>query len=291
MPGISPIKALGGPLFFAEGKTLPSKGKADPAKEAWSAKYFDKRDKKDMGAAPSLIPPWFKPQKPGYKPHQKSCDDIGTNFKDFFEAMMDAVQFSHSMWKLQAKFDGLKVMAVSAIGKPGCLKGPELESNIKNAPSAASMTGNMQKHRDAVAKGVSKCFKDWQDQVTVPGLPWYPAFAAFPGPMAPPIPNIPMPLITCISAKMTSIITPDDMTKAMDDALDGGMKDKDPDKQYNALHKTIATVLSLAFMIWLPSQQVMLVLGKGPIPSFAPPFVPVGPVLNGDNIASPCLLT
>ncbi|MGZ6143599.1 MAG: hypothetical protein ACXWLM_09675 [Myxococcales bacterium] len=291
MPGISPIKPLGGPLFFAEGKTLPSKKKADPAKEAWAAKYFDKRDKKDMGAAPSLIPPWFQPQRPGYKPHQKSCDDIGTNFKDFFEAMMDAVQYSHTMWKLQAKFDGLQVMAVSAIGSPGCLKGPELESNIKNAPSAAKMTGNMEKHRDAVAKGVSKCFKDWQDQVTVPGLPWYPAFAAFPGPMAPPMPNIPMPLITCISSKMTSIIMPDDMTKAMDDALDGGMKDKDPDKQYNALHKAIATVLSLAFLMWLPMQQVMLVMGKGPIPSFAPPFVPVGPVVGGDNIASPCLLT
>jgi hypothetical protein len=31
----------------------------------------------------------------------------------------------------------------------------------------------------------------------------------------------------------------------------------------------------------------MLVLGKGPIPTFAPPFVPVGPVVMGDNIAVP----
>ena len=29
------------------------------------------------------------------------------------------------------------------------------------------------------------------------------------------------------------------------------------------------------------------VLGKGPIPTFAPPFVPVGPVMGGDNIAAP----
>jgi hypothetical protein len=287
MPGISPIKILGSVIFFAEGKTLPSKEKADPAKEAWSGKYFDKRDKKDMSGAPSLIPPWFKPQRPGYKPHQKSCDDIGTNFKDFHDAMLDAVQFSHDMWKLQSNFKDLQVMAVSAIGSPGCLDGPKLESNIKNAPSAASMTGNMAKHRDAVAKGVSQCFKDWQDQVTVPGLPWYPAFAAFPGPMAPPMPNIPVPLIACVSSKMTSITMPDDMTSAMDDALDGELKKKDPDKQYNALHKAIATVLSLAFLMWLPSQMVMLVMGKGPIPTFAPPFVPVGPVVGGDAIAAP----
>ena len=77
---------------------------------------------------------------------------------------------------------------------------PELESDIKNAPMVASFDGNKKKHRDAVAKGVSKCYKDWQDQVTVPGLPWYPAFAAFPGPMAPPMPNIPVPLIACPSS-------------------------------------------------------------------------------------------
>jgi hypothetical protein len=287
MPGISPIKILGNLKFFSASLTLPTKDKSSDTKEKWSDKYFKDRDKAEMDGVPQCIPPWFTPQKPGYKPHQESCDKIGNNFKDFHDAMIDAVQFSHNMWKLQAKFKDLKVMSVSAIGAPGCLDGPELESNIKNAPMVASFSGNMKKHRDAVAAGVSKCFKKWQDKVMVPGLPWYPAFAAFPGPMAPPMPNIPMPLITCPSAMMTQIIMPDDMTKAMDDALDGGMKDKDPDKQYHALHDAIATVLSLAFLMWLPSQQIMLVMGKGPIPSFAPPFVPVGPVVGGDNISAP----
>ena len=287
MPGLSPIKILGNLKFFSASLKLPTQGKADPAKEAWASKYHKDRDKADMGGAPEVIPPWFMPREAGFKPHQKSCDKIGQNFKDFHDAMIDAVQYSHNMWKLQANFKDLQVMAVCAIGSPGCLDGPELESNIKNAPMVASFSGNMKKHRDAVAKGVSKCFKDWQGQVMVPGLPWYPAFAAFPGPMAPPMPNVPMPLITCVSSKMTSIIMPDDMTSAMDDALDSSMKDKDPDKQYHALHDAIATVLSLAFLMWLPMQQVMLVLGKGPIPTFAPPFVPVGPVVGGDNVAAP----
>ena len=39
--------------------------------------------------------------------------------------------------------------------------------------------------------------------------------------------------------------------------------------------------------MWLPMQQVMLVMGKGPIPTFAPPFVPVGPVVMGDNLPIP----
>ena len=287
MPGISPIKILGNVKFMAAGLKLPTSSKPASTKEKWSEKYFKDRDKAEMTGVPSLIPPWFMPQKPGYDPHQQTCDKIGQNYKDFHDKMLDAVQFAHNMWKLQAKFKDLKIMALAAIGTPGCLDGPELESNIKNAPMVAAFTGNAQKHRDAVAKGVSKCFKDWQDQVMVPGLPWYPAFVAFPGPQAPPMPNIPMPLITCVSSKMTSIILPNDMTSAMDDALDSKLKDEDKDKQYHALHDAIATVLSLAFMIWLASQQVMLVLGKGPIPTFAPPFVPVGPVVGGDNLAIP----
>jgi hypothetical protein len=288
MPPLSPIKILGNLKFMSANLKLPTKKASGDAK-AWGEPYFKDRKQEtgEMTAAPQLIPPWFMPQKPGYKPHQKSCDEVGGKFKDFHDTMIDAVQYSHNLWKLQAKFKDLKIMAVSAIGTPGCLDGPELESNIKNAPMCASFSGNKAKHRDAVAKGVSKAFKNWQGQVTVPGLPWYPAFAAFPGPQAPPMPNIPMPLITCVSAKMTDIVMPDTMTKEMDDALDGGLKDKDPEKHYHALHDAIATVLSLAFLMWLPSQQVMLVMGKGPIPTFAPPFVPVGPVVGGDNLAIP----
>ncbi|HZR09857.1 MAG TPA: hypothetical protein VFA79_14850 [Myxococcales bacterium] len=288
MPGLSPIKVLGNLKFLSAGLKLPTEKASGDAK-GWGEKFFRDRDREagEMTATPQVVPPWFMPQKPGYKPHQKTCDEQGKAFKEFHDAMIDAVQFAHQMWKLQAKFQGLQVMAVSAIGSPGCLKGPELESLIKNAPSCAAFTGNKAKHRDAVATGVSKAFKNWQDQVMVPGLPWYPAFAAFPGPMAPPMPNVPMPLIACPSAKMADIAAPDTMTKEMDDALDGELKKKDPEKHYHALHDAIATVLSLAFLLWLPAQQVMLVLGKGPIPTFAPPFVPVGPVVGGDTLPTP----
>jgi hypothetical protein len=288
MPGLSPIKPLGNLKFLSNGLKLPT-GKASGDAKGWGEKFFRDRDREpgEMSAAPQLVPPWFIPQKPGYKPHQKSCDEVGKGFKDFHDAMIDAVQFAHQLWKLQAKFQNVTVMAVSAIGTPGCLSGPELEPQIKSAPQCAAFTGNMAKHRDAVAKGVSKAFKNWQDQVIVPGLPWYPAFAAFPGPMAPPMPNVPTPLIGCPSARVADIVTPDTMTKEMDDALDEGLKKKDPEKHYHALHDAIATVLSLAFLTWLASQQVMLVMGKGPIPTFAPPFVPVGPVVGGDIVSVP----
>lgn len=279
------IKVAGGAKFLSHGLKLPANWE-NPSGDPAADHYGKCLKPEEKVAIPSLIPPWFMPANMN-KVHQKSCDEIGKNFKDFHDTMLDAIAFAHNMWKLQAKFKDLKIMAVSAIGAPGCLDGPELESLIKNAPMCAAMTGNMQKHRDAVAKGVSKCFKDWQDKVTVPGLPWYPAFAAFPGPMAPPMPNVPTPLVACPSAMMTAMATPMSMKSEMDSALDGGMKDKDPTKQYEALHDAIATVVSAAFMIWLPSQQVIGVMGKGPVPSFAPPYVPVGPVVGGDNLPIP----
>jgi hypothetical protein len=286
MPSISGIKILGNVLFMAKGYKLPvsfSKPSGDPG----GKQYTDAWKPADRIAIPSCIPPWFMPAEIPNKKYQDTCDKIGNNFKELHDAAIDGVAYAFDMWKMQAKLQNLQVMAVSAIGSPGCLDGPELESNIKNSPGMAMFSGNKGKYRDAVAKGVSKAFKDWQGQVMVPGLPLYPAFAAFPGPMAPPMPSIPIPIIACPSAMMTSILMPSTMKQNMIDALDGGLKDKDKDKHYEGLFEAIATVLSLAFVIWLASQQIMLVMGKGPIPSFAPPFVPVGPVVGGDNIAAP----
>lgn len=286
MPPLTLIKPAGGAVFFAAGLKLPSQFKppqGDPAQDHYRQAWKPA----DKIAIPKLIPPWFTPAESGNKYYQDACDQIGNDFKKFHDTMLDAVSYAHNMWRLQAKFQNITVMAISAIGMPGCLSGPELESLIKNAPMCAAMTGNMAKHRDAVAKGVSECFKKWQDNVTVPGLPWYPAFAAFPGPMAPPMPNVPTPLMACPSAMMAEIVAPSQMATAMDNALDSELKGKDNDKQYEALHKAIATVLSVAFLAWLPQQQVMLVMGKGPIPTFAPPYVPVGPVVGGDILSVP----
>ena len=286
MPPLMFAKPLGGVKFLSYQHKLPIQFQR-PSGQVEGDQYGNAFKPEEKTAVPKLIPPWFLPAEAGNKYYQDSCDKVGSEFKSFHDAMLDAVGFAHNLWKVQAKFKDIKVMAVSAIGAPGCLDGPELESHIKNAPMVATFTGNKAKHRDAVAKGVSKCFKSWQDMVTVPGLPWYPAFAAFPGPMAPPMPNVPTPLIACPSAKMADMATPMAMKSAMDDALDSGLKDKDPDKHYEALHDAIATVISAAFMLWLPAQQVMLVMGKGPIPTFAPPYVPVGPVVGGDIISIP----
>jgi len=268
--------------FVAQMKMIPHDWK-QPQGETPSGHYNDHCDAGDHMAIPT--PACYFWAKSTQKHHVDSAKDVGDKFKDFCHNMLDGIKFAVDMWRLQAKFKDLKVMAVSAIGAPGCLDGPELKSNIKNAPMVAPMASwgdNISDWIDCVATGVSDSWKEWQSKVTVPGLPWYPAFAAFPSPMAPPMPNVPTPLIACPAPGMAKMTAP--MIK---DAICGNFSLDDPDDQFGAMAMAIGTALATAFLAWLPSQQCMLVLGKGPIPSFAPPYVPVGPVLGGDNIPTP----
>jgi hypothetical protein len=284
------INILGHLRFMAAGLKLPTSASWQQPSGNPGGPHYGRslQVSNGMVGVPTCIIPMFVPQNP-QKYHQQSCDTVGQAFKDFIDNMLDAVAFAHMTWKRTAKFSSLKIAAVSAIGLPGCFggSGPSFTNLIKYAPTAATMGGQMATWRDAVASGVGGCFSDYVDMVTVPGLPWYPAFAAFPGPQAPPMPNVPMPLIACISPMALKLVTPSLMSGAMGGAHSGGLKSKDPDSQWSACFDAIETPLNLAFGIWLVAQQVMQVMGKGPIPTFAPPFVPVGPVVAGDNIATP----
>ena len=217
------------------------------------------------------------------KLHTDTCKERGKDFKDFCHAAIDKTCSAVDMWRLQAKFKDLMVMACCAIGTPGCLDGPDLKGLYIGWMSTES---NESAYIDAVKEGISDCWKEWSSKVIVPGLPWYPAFIVYPGPMAPPMPNIPMPLITCPSPGMAKM-TPMMLKDAMCGKLDSGVKDEDEDKQHEALFMAIGTGLSVGFLMWLAMQQVMNVMGKGPVPTYAPPYVPVGPVVMGDNLPIP----
>ncbi len=278
MPGIQPalLKQLTKLKFKSHAIILPTKWK-QPIGNPKGKMYVDSFKLHELVRPFSQA--WlFLPATPN-KYHVDTAKKLHGQFDKYIDGISDAICGGIDKWRMQAKFSNLKVMSVSAIGAPGCLKGPKLKSLIMmQAPKSKK---NEKKYSDAIAKHISEAWDKWQGKVTVPGLPWYPAFAAFPGPMAPPMPNVPMPLLLCPSAMMSEM-TP---TKLKD----GMVKKLNKKKWYHhkELFDSIGTALSVCFLLWLLSQQVMNVLGKGPIPSFAPPYVPVGPVVGGDNIAIP----
>lgn len=212
------------------------------------------------------------------EPTQKFCHDAVNKFKQAVD-----------MWKLKAEFKSVQIMSVSCIGPPGCLKGPELKS-LTPFKSWKGKEKNEKAYIKAVVEGLSKQWKAWQDKVMIPGLPFYPAFAAFPLAKAPPMPNIPMPLIVCPSAAMAEM-TQAKLKDAMVAALDKGVKDEDSDKQHVAIFDTIAFPIGLNFLLWQVMQMVMNLLGEGPVPPYAPPYIPVGPVVGGKESMGKALMS
>lgn len=282
MPSLKLIKILGHVAFSEYDKRIPHSWSV-PMLEPGRYMFRDSLAPHEKVGIPNMPIPFFKPDNPN-KYHQDACNAMGARFKEFHDAMVDALIEAHDQWRMAAGFTGLQIAAVVAIGAPGCLVGPDLEPLIKSASPVVNMSGQEAAYRDAVAAGLGTCFKAWQNGVTVPGLPWYPAFATVPSPVAPPTPNLPMPLITCISAGLPHICIPGIMQNIMKLKLDPEVRKKDEDEKFMALFGAIEATLIVGFALWLATQQVTNVMGTGPVPTFAPPVAPVGPVVGGTNL-------
>lgn len=195
----------------------------------------------------------------------------------FIDALCSAIASGFDLWRQQARFAGISITGPIATG--GRLEGPPIESFMRIAPEVQTLSGWCQNLRDGVLGGFGSVWDDFCRTVSVPGLPWYPAFAAWPGPMAPPTPNVPTPFLSL--AQNTALLSPALLAAAMARKAPANTLYGQP------FFTAMAEHLHFALSMWRPAQQVMLVLGKGPVPAFAPPVVPVGPVVGGDILSIP----
>jgi hypothetical protein len=276
MPGPKPplVKQQAKNAFRGKGLVLPEDWDQPTGPEG--RQYVDAFKPSELAAAhdPQCL---FAAATPN-KYHVDTAHKIGRQFATYIDGIVGAVCQAWDLWRLQAKFQGLIITGPSATGAPGCLMGPTLEPMIMmNAPKA---TPNELRYSKAIAKAVSDGWQRWQMGVSVPGLPWYPAFAAMPTPVAPPTPNVPTPLASCPSAAAAEMTAPR-LSQGMAAALGGG------GQHSGELFDSVADAVAQAFTQWLPQQQIMNVMGYGPVPTCAPPLVPVGPVTGGTNIPAP----
>ena len=54
-----------------------------------------------------------------------------------------------------------------------------------------------------------------------------------------------------------------------------------PDKSADGIVESVLRAFEQYLQLWKVTTLVTNVLGTGPVPTFAPPFVPVGPVVGG----------
>lgn len=207
------------------------------------------------------------------------CDfqrEVHDAYFNYIHGICAAICLAHAQWKIMARLDGVVVNAMSATG--GRIEGPALYDFIVGHGPMTGLFGNAANWTRAIAKGISDAWQEFTHDTKVPGLAWYPAFVAFPGPMAPPMPNIPSPMAALAYNLFT--VSPMAVEQRIVCQIGGA-------EFAGELASAIAVAFSGAVAMWLPTQMVMNVLGKGPVPTFAPPYVPVGPVVGGDIVSIP----
>jgi hypothetical protein len=193
------------------------------------------------------------------------------------EAFRDAV----NDWLGKARIRGGQVNGPNAILMPGCLASDaNIEATILMKLVPAQAPPEIAR---AFAKELAGAWNAWASgfQLQMPGA--YPPFAAFPGPVAPPMPTSrPFPVAlgaspgevglksTVLALKLTQVVRPysGKLTGSADQAL-----------------KTFAAWVESSFTEWKSMAMLTGVQGKGPVPTFAPPYVPVGPVIGGDMLS------
>jgi len=203
--------------------------------------------------------------------YQKGMHDL---YNGLFDSLLDAIEFGFNMWRTSAGLVDVRINGPIATG--GRLQGQPIDTMITSSPAVAAWTSWSAKIRDAVAKGIEQQWSMVARSVSVSGLPWYPAFAAYPGPQTPPTPNIPSPFAALQQDQ--SAMSPNNLKAMMRGSLQG-------DFEFSMeFFESLATGLQTPLQIWKTSQMVTGVVGMGPVPSFAPPYVPVRSVVNGTII-------
>jgi len=181
-----------------------------------------------------------------------------------------AVRTFLPQWVQSAKLNGVTINGPTATG--GQLSGMNLHPLLYMHMINAGVPNRI---AEGFMAPLTEAWKSWAASVRVPGLPWYPSFAAVPMPVAPPMPNQPTPFAALF--QLTMSLTPSVLSMNIRTRL--GNEATSPAAV--AAINDFCNWFYAGFDLWRSSAIIREVMGTGPVPHFAPPVVPVGAVLNG----------
>jgi hypothetical protein len=263
------MKELAKLQFRAAGLMLPVDWQ-QPSGETEARHFLEAFKPEELFSLPPPVPPGLFLAASVNKYHCNSAKEISNRFQSFLDGICDAICSAWGQWQSSSALLGVIINAVTAAG--GQVLGPPLTPLIMS--SAPKATPQELKYSTAVAQAIGLGWTAYTATIKVPGLPWYPAFATVPAPVAPPMPNVPMPVAT-----LTQVTVP--VSKNVLKAQMIGFLGDPKALHHVELFDCIADAFEKCFQIWQISTLVTNVLGTGPVPSFAPPVAPVGPVVAG----------
>jgi hypothetical protein len=193
----------------------------------------------------------------------------------FIDRICNAICGGWNIWRLSAALTGVQINAVNAVG--GTVTGPPLGPLI--LAQAAPQGTEAMKLTQVISGAISTAWQQVTSAMRAPGLPWYPPFAAMPSPVAPPTPNTPTPVAALITT--TAPVSKSALKEAM------LLSEPNASTEHRNVYESIAEAFEQAVQTWSVTSMVTNVLGTGPVPTFAPPYVPVGPVVGGVGNMTP----
>jgi hypothetical protein len=276
MPAPQPslMKQAARAKFASFGLTVPSDWKQPQGEDA---EHFSQafKDNEKSTAPAAGAPPLFRPASPN-KYHTDAQKMHHAKFGEFIDGIVDAICSAWSQWQSTASMAGVMVNAITA--SVGQVIGPPWTPLIMaQGPKSTPM---QLKYTTAVANVLGPAWMTYSSALKIPGLPWYPMFATFPSPVAPPTPNVPTPIGSLIQVKAT--LVPAVMKQQMVGML------ADPRAPYHKeLFESICDAFDKMFTIWLTSTMVTNVMAIGPCPSMALPVPVPGPIVGGTAMMAP----
>jgi hypothetical protein len=187
-------------------------------------------------------------------------------------------------WIGKARIQGGLVKGPAATLTPGSLvSDANIERDVVQRLIASKVPAEISQ---ALAKELAAAWKQWAEGFTLHLPNAYPSFAAFPGPAAPPTPTatgaIPLSMGSSTGeASLTAAVLANRLGSALRLhalKISGGSPDQ--------AAKSLATWIEGSFSQWKGLAKLVGVMGQGSAPTFAPPYVPVAPVVRGENLSA-----
>lgn len=216
--------------------------------------------------AEGLTPPPPPPQLPG---------------GEMIERIVIAFTHAVRQWALYAQLRDVNVVGASAFG--GKVFAPELLGLMRTRLSAEH-PGD-QRILDAAAHWLAGAFKQWQESITVPGLMWYPAFAAFPGGIAPSMPNTACQLVELVGTPFGTALTGHRSEQA---ALEEDVRRGRARSDVADIFRTVETRVATDMHLFVFTSMVTEIYGSGFMPGFTAlaGVAPVHGTANGRLIST-----
>ena len=197
------------------------------------------------------------------------------------KAAQDAFRDAVNDWIGRARIQGGQVRGPAAILTPGSLASDvNIEASVMQKLINARVPPDVAR---TLGHELAAAWNGWASgfQAQIPGA--YPSFAAFPGAKAPPTPTGPISLGQGGSAGEVALKAPvlaGKLASAL--RMHAGKVRGSPDSAM----KGLADWIDASFQEWKGLTKLVGVQGRGNAPTFAPPYVPVAPVVGGDNTSA-----